>query len=138
MLATMSPGFRFIPQDAWKGGDDLSKGSKFAVDIVVFYNEAGRRAYGGGLHRGGALARFLHSTFKLDHELTALPALDRAGNFAARATGGPGPTERVRGPPRFHRAPPQAPLPPPRATVDTPLTWATNPRDVRWKCHEFA
>ena len=137
VLATMSPGFRFIPQDAWKGGEDLSTGTKFAVDIVVFYNEAGRRAYGGGLHRGGALARYLHATFKLDHELTALPALDQAGNFAAGAAR-TGPTERLRGPPRFHLAPPEAPLPPPRAATVAPHTWASPPRAARWDSHEVA
>ena len=114
VLATMSPGFRFIPQDAWKGGEDLSTGTKFAVDIVVFYNKAGRRAYGGGLHRGGHLAQYLLASFKLDQELTALPELDRAGNFAADAAR-TGPTKRLRGPPRFHLAPPEAPMCPPQA-----------------------
>jgi len=137
VLATLSPGFRFLPQDAWKGGEDLSTGTKFAVDIVVFYNEAGRRAYGGGLHRGGALARYLQTTFKLDRELSALPELDRAGNFAAAAAG-PGPSLRIRAPPRFHLAQPETPLPPLRSTHATPLPWASEPRAGRWDSHEIA
>jgi hypothetical protein len=43
VLAMMSQGFRFVPLDAWKGGKDLSTGTKFAVDVVVFYNEMGRQ-----------------------------------------------------------------------------------------------
>ena len=133
----MSPGFRFIPQDAWKGGEDLSTGTKFAVDIVVFYNEAGRRAYGGGLHRGGHLAQYLHASFKLDQELTALPELDRAGNFAADAAR-TGPTKRLRGPPRFHLAPPEAPMCPPQAATEAPEEWASQQRAARWDSHEVA
>ena len=60
VLATLRKGFRFLPQDAWKGGHDGSTGTKFDVDIVAVYNQAGLEEYGAGLADGGPLSTFLH------------------------------------------------------------------------------
>ena len=143
VLATMSKGFRFVPQDAWKGGKDLSTGTKFAVDIVVFYNEMGRQQHGDCLNNYSGLAEYLRVNFHLDRQPSALPVLDRAGNYAP-GEGGPEPVERMRGPPGFHKAPPEAPLAPipwpipPWPPAEAPPSWETSLRATRWGSHATA
>ena len=68
VLATLSKGFKFLPQDFWKGGEDRSTGTKFEVLIVAVYNQKGLDEYGNGLDTNGPLATYLRANHKMEGE----------------------------------------------------------------------
>ena len=109
VLTTLEKGFRFLPQDAWKGGPDSTTGTKFMVDIVLIYNEAGRLAHGSGLTPDGPLALSLAANYGTRVAFREPPALaaGRGPRVGSRAPAGCSLLKRW--PPGFKGVPREAP-----------------------------
>ena len=131
VLCTLPKKFRFAPQDAWAGGPDGSTGTKFEVDLVAVYNEAGRTEFGRDLGPDSPLATLLRDDYGLRTGFTPPPAVPAASEgLAGRGMGRP----VRRWPPGFSQAPRELPLgapetparapPPPCAPPPALLRWA--------------
>ena len=90
VLCTLPKKFRFAPQDAWAGGPDGSTGTKFEVDLVAVYNEAGRTEFGRDLGPDSPLATLLRDDYGLRTGFTPPPAVPAAREgLAGRGMGRP-------------------------------------------------